>query len=103
MTVKKGEWVRIHRVILNPEDRAPQVPEDTKSVPLEMWVKGFLKSDAQMGDEVEIETITGRNERGTLIEVNPTYTHSFGNYVPELLKIGLDLKKILFGGDSNER
>ncbi|MBM7561605.1 2-amino-4-oxopentanoate thiolase subunit OrtA [Fusibacter tunisiensis] len=103
MIIQKGEWVRIHRVILNPEQRAPQVPDDTKNVPLEMWVKGFLQEEASIGDAVTIKTITGRLEKGTLLEVNPTYTHSFGKYVPELLQIGLDLKEILFGGDSDER
>lgn len=103
MIIQKGEWVRIHRVILNPEQRAPQVPDDTKNVPLEMWVKGFLQEEASIGDVVTIKTITGRLEKGTLLEVNPTYTHSFGKYVPELLQIGLDLKEILFGGDSDER
>ena len=37
--VKKGTWVLIHRNILEPEERAPQVPDDTKKVPLEMWIK----------------------------------------------------------------
>lgn len=103
MNAKKGEWVKIYRVILKPEERAPQVPDDTKLVPLEMWVKGFLTADAELGDIVEVKTITGRMESGKLVEINPTYTHSFGNFVPELLQIGLDLKKILFGGDSDER
>lgn len=72
--VKKDEWVRIHKIILNPEQRAPQVPE-TQKVPLEMWDKGYLKEDAELGDEVEILTVTGRTETGTLVEVNPYYKH----------------------------
>ena len=103
MNAKKGEWVKIYRVILKPEERAPQVPDDTKLVPLEMWVKGFITADAELGDIVDVKTITGRMESGKLVEINPTYTHSFGNFVPELLQIGLDLKEILFGGDSVER
>jgi hypothetical protein len=103
MNAKKGEWVKIYRVILKPEERAPQVPDDTKLVPLEMWVKGFITADAELGDIVEVKTITGRMESGKLVEINPTYTHSFGNFIPELLQIGLDLKQILFGGDSDER
>lgn len=97
--IKKGEWVRIHKVILKPEERAPQVPEDTKKVPLEMWVKGFLQSDANIGDEVEIETVTGRKETGTLVELNPYYTHNFGVFVPELIEIDKQVRGILFGGD----
>ncbi len=100
--VKKGQWVRIHKVILEPDQRAPQVPEDTKKVPLEMWDKGYLQEDAQIGDEVDIVTVTGRKERGTLLEENPHYSHDFGTFVPELLAIDEQVRKILFGGDNHE-
>ncbi|MFN3328842.1 MAG: 2-amino-4-ketopentanoate thiolase, partial [Fervidobacterium pennivorans] len=33
---KKGDWVQVQVTILHPYERAPQVPEDTKKVPLEM-------------------------------------------------------------------
>ena len=97
--IKKGEWVRIHKEILKPSQRAPQVPEDTKACPLEMWDKGFLQADAKIGEEVEIQTVAGRKERGTLIEVNPCYTHDFGSFVPELLQIDKQVREILFGGE----
>lgn len=97
--IKKGQWVRIHKVVLTPEERAPQVPDDTKKVPLEMWVKGYLKEEAQIGDQVEIETVTGRSETGTLVELNPYYTHDFGKFVPELLKIDKQVREMLFGGE----
>ena len=71
-------------MILTPEERAPQVPDDTKKVPLEMWTKCFLLEDAKIGDEVTVETVTGRRETGKLIEVNPAYNQSFGNFIPEL-------------------
>lgn len=100
--IKKGEWVLIHRNILEPAQRAPQVPDDTKKVPLEMWVKGYLQKDANIGDEVEVLTRTKRVEKGTLLEVNPTYKHDFGKFVPELLKVSEQVREILFGGESNE-
>jgi hypothetical protein len=99
---KKGDWVQIHQIVLKPEERAPQVPEDTKTVPLELWVKGTALQDAEQGSVVEIETITGRRVKGELVAVNPRYTHDFGDFVPELLKVDLQLREILFGGDSNE-
>ncbi len=102
MKAKKGEWVKIHSIVLTPAERAPQVPEDTKKVPLETWVKGFLLDDATMGDEVEVKTYTGRLVKGTLIEIAPTFEHSFGDNVPELLEIGQQLRQILFGGDADE-
>ncbi len=97
--IKKGEWVIIHRNILEASERAPQVPDDTKKVPLEMWIKGYLNADAKIGDEVEITTITKRVEKGTLLEVNPCYNLNYGVFVPELLKISAQVREILFGGD----
>jgi hypothetical protein len=97
--IKKGTWVRIHKIILEPSERAPQVPEDTRKVPLEMWVKGFLLKDAEMGDEVSIETVTGRTETGILVEVNPYYEHDFGKFIPELLAIDKQVREIVFGGE----
>ncbi|MDR1249205.1 MAG: 2-amino-4-ketopentanoate thiolase [Treponema sp.] len=95
--VKKNSWVRIHRIILEPGERAPQVPEDTKKVPLEMWVKGALRQDAEIGGTAEVTTQTGRVETGILLEENPTYRHSFGNFVPELLFISAQARELAFG------
>ena len=103
MKAIKGDWVKVHNIVFTPEQRAPQVPDDTKNVPLEMWVKGFTLYDGKLGDEIEVKTITGRKAEGKVVEINPTFTHSFGNNIPELLKIGIDLKDILFGGDDNEK
>ena len=99
---KKGDWVQIHQIVLKPEERAPQVPDDTKKVPLELWVKGTALHDAKIGAVIEIETMTGRKVKGELVAVNPRYTHDFGDFVPELLKVDMQLKEILFGGGSNE-
>lgn len=98
MKVEKGTWVKIYDVVLQPNERAPQLPNDTKEVPLEMWVRGFLQEDANIGDIVVINTINGRSEKGRLVEVNPHYEHDFGKFVPELLQIGLQLREILWGG-----
>lgn len=92
---KKGTWVEIHRIVLAPGERAPQVPEDTKAVPLEMTVKGFLCRDADVGDEVEIVTPTGRRARGVLRAINPAYEHGFGSPIEELSSIGGELRGIL--------
>ena len=99
MLGKKGDWVKVYNIVLESSERAPQVPEDTSKVPLETWVKGFLVADGKIGDIVEIETITGRSVTGKLVEVQPTFDHSFGNNIPEILQIGKQLKEILFGGD----
>jgi hypothetical protein len=99
--VKKGDWVQIHEIVLKPEERTGKLPEDTKKVPLELWVKGFINHDASIGDTVEITTLTGRIVTGELVGVNVKYDYGFGDeYVPELLKIGIQLRGILKDGES---
>ena len=96
MNAEKGDWVRIHKILLTSAQRAPQVPEDTKKVPLEMWDKGFLLADfAKIGDEVEIETIIGRKISGEIIEINPQFDHGWGSCIPEILHIGRQVKGLL--------
>jgi hypothetical protein len=93
---EKGAWVQIHRRVLDPEERSGRLPRETRDVPLEMWLNGFLlEATAEIGDEVEIETAIGRRERGTLNLVNPGYSHSFGTTVPELLHIRAALRDIV--------
>lgn len=99
---KKNDFVNIHNIVLNPDERAKNIPSDTSLVPLEMWVKGFLLEDASIGDKVEIKTLTGRIEKGTLIEVNPSHKHNYGDFVKEIFEIGYRLKKELYGGDDFE-
>lgn len=102
MKAKKGDWVLIYNIVLNPENRAPQVPDDTKHVPLETWVKGFINEEASLGEKVSITTMTGRIVTGKLVDINPYYRHDYGKCVPEILKIGLQLREITFGGENNE-
>ena len=82
---KKGEWVRIHKVVLAAADRTAKLPDET----------------AEIGDEVTIITATGREETGKLLEVNPYYTHSYGKFVPEIIEIDKKLREIMqFGGEN---
>lgn len=97
---KKGDWVRIHNVVLKAEDRTAKIPEDTQKCDLEMWVKGSLIDEAaQIGDTVTVETSTGRREKGILLEENPHYTHSYGDFVPEIIEIDKRLRKVMHGGE----
>jgi hypothetical protein len=93
--IDKDTWVEIHRIVLQPGKRSPQVPEDTRLVPLEMRVKGFLLEPAAMGAEVEIVTPAGRQLQGILTAVNPAYTHTFGCPLPELSAIGGEVRSML--------
>jgi hypothetical protein len=96
---KKSTWVEIHQIVLAPGERAPQVPDDTKAVPLEMTVKGFLSQDANVGDQVEIVTAAGRRVRGVLRAINPGYVHGFGPPIEALSSIGSELRAILREND----
>ncbi|MCG8451828.1 MAG: 2-amino-4-ketopentanoate thiolase [Spirochaetales bacterium] len=99
---KQGNVVRIHALLRSPEERSHQLPSDTQSVPLEMWTKGrLLNLQAQIGEEVSIETPTGRQLTGNLIEVSPSWKHGFGHHVPELDEIGLEMKTALLEARKN--
>lgn len=96
---KKNDWVQIKSIELSKGQRAPQVPQDTQNCDLIKWVKGFLLADAHLGEQVEIRTITGRREKGELCALNPGYAHSFGRHVPELIRIQLQLRTLIFEGE----
>ena len=93
----KGAWVEIHAVVLPAGARAPQVPEDTAGVPLEMRSKGFLAEAAEVGTEAEVLTVTGRRLRGTVLAANPSYDHGFGAPLLELIEVAGELRAILRG------
>lgn len=96
MSAKKGDWVRIHSVILSSHERTGNLPEDTKATDVRMWTKGFLNDEsADVGDEVTVTTYTGRQQKGTLTEVNPYYRVDYGRCVPEILYIGQSLRNDL--------
>lgn len=91
---RKGDLVLVHRTVLRPDERPDTLPECTKSVPYECWIKGFLlNGQATIGEEVQIETFIGREISGTLVSAHPAYDHSFGLPQKELLSIGRELRK----------
>lgn len=101
MNAKKGDWVQVRRTILPAGERAPQVPEDTAALPLEMWVKGFLLDDASEGEAATVETMSGRRVTGQMSAVAPGFAHGFGACVPELLAIQRQLKEFSGKGRSH--
>jgi len=86
--VPAGAWVEIQKVLLRPEERAHNLPEDTRSTPYVMRLRGFLDEDAVVGDQVSVTSMIGRTHTGLLIDADPAYEHTFGRVVPELLHIG---------------
>lgn len=100
--IASGTWVEIGSTVLAPGARAPQVPEDTAGVALEMRVKGVLVAAAALGDQAQIATPSGRRLRGRLLAVNPAYDHGFGPPVPELAAIGDEVRAMLRKPDSGQ-
>ena len=95
---KRGDLVKIHQIVLEPDQRPDTLPACTRAVPYEGWIKGFLMDEsANIGDEVRIETFIGREISGTLYEVNPIYDHNFGVAPKELLRVGNEAKNKLTG------
>ena len=92
---KKGDWVQISQIVLKSGERAPQLPEDTQKVPFSLLVKGFLTTDAKIGDIVTITTVLGRAMSGKLVAVNPDYEHSFGPPPKGFMNIGDKLRELL--------
>ena len=88
--IAKGTWVEIEQVVLQPAQRSTALPEDTKKVPYILRVSGFLQQEAELGQQVQVKTIIGRIIMGELKTVLPSYAHSFGTVVPELLTIGTE-------------
>ncbi len=90
-----GDWVEIGDTVLEPGQRAPQVPDDTRRVPLQYRVRGFATEPGECGAPISIRTRAGRELRGTLLAVRPAYEHGFGVPADELLGIGEELRSIL--------
>ena len=88
----KGEWVEVERVLLEPADRSANLPPETAEKPMLVWVAGFAGAEARLGEEVTVETVTGRFVTGRLSAVNPGYFHTFGQPIPELSSVGRDLR-----------
>ena len=102
--IKKGTWIELEEVVLNPEDRAVNIPEDTRKAPLKVWIRGFAERDCEMYEETSVKTLSGRILTGLVVAVRPPYTHGFGNYVEEISYIGPQAREILWGngGELNE-
>ena len=89
---KAGDWVEVQRVLLEPADRSKNLPPETAEKPLRMWIKGFAQAAGDVGEAMTVETMTGRLVEGSLSAINPGYFHTFGNPIPELVHVGVDLR-----------
>ena len=90
--IAAGTWVELERVLLAPGERSPNLPEDTRLCSYVLRISGFLLEEAGIGEPARVKSLIGHEHAGTLRLVNPGYTHSFGETVPELLTIGTGAK-----------
>ncbi len=95
MDIHVGQWVEISWIAITANERAGNVPESTRQVPLVARVKGFALERAELGDEIEVVSLAGRKLRGTLIDASPRHSHGFGEPQPELLRVGSELRREL--------
>ncbi|MCB2288963.1 2-amino-4-ketopentanoate thiolase [Clostridium sp. CS001] len=93
--IKKGTWVEVEEIVLVPEDRAKNIPDETKNTPLKCWTRGNCLSDCELTGTVQIETNVGRIASGTVVEIEPGYYHTYGKYVQEVSNIGKQAKEIM--------
>ena len=89
-----GDWVEITQTLLKPGERSQSIPPDTAAVPLIMRIRGFAQHEAEVHEQIAIKTLSGRIVAGSLLQINPHYTHSFGQTVPILMAIKKQLKNI---------
>ena len=88
-------WVEIGFVVLEPGERTAHLPEDTRSVPYHVRVKGFADGEPQMGQTVTVETLLGRQVQGRVLRIDPEYGHGFGRPVRELIEAGKEARDLL--------
>ncbi|MCJ7689394.1 MAG: 2-amino-4-oxopentanoate thiolase subunit OrtA [Clostridiaceae bacterium] len=93
--IKKGTWVEVEEIVLMPEDRAKNIPDETKKTPLKCWTRGKCISDCELGNEVQVETNVGRIARGIVVDIEPGYYHTYGKYVEEISNIGKQARAII--------
>ena len=94
--VLRPHWVEIGFVVLSPGQRPATLPQETREVPYYARVKGFALGAAEVGDTVEIETLTGRRISGELLQIDPPFTHGFGRPVQELVEAGCEAYGLLW-------
>jgi hypothetical protein len=99
---KPGDWVQIRIEQLQLHERTSGLPPETGSVPYIVLVKGFALSQAVLGDAIRITTPAERELKGTLVAVDLAHAPTFGSPVPELGRIGSELRRIL-ESDLSER
>ena len=85
--IPKGTWVEVERALSPAAGGLAARPWISASPPQIVRVSGFLLEDAELGQQVRIRTIIGNVHAGKLRIQSPSYGHSFGHTLPELLKV----------------
>ncbi len=95
MTVAGGTRVAVRQRLLEPDERAPSLPEDTAALPYEALVRGILLEPAEVGAHATVRTATGRVLSGRLEVVEPADLHTFGRPAPALIAVDEAISELL--------
>ncbi len=95
--ISKGDWIEISSQILTSSERASNLPDDTAAMPYVMKTRGTAMENGQLGEEILIQTPSGRQLKGKAEEIDPYYTHDFGECVPELVEIRKTIRAMMKG------
>jgi hypothetical protein len=93
-----NQRVQVRYTLLEPGERAGELPAETRLVPYVVLVKGLLQQAASIGDEVLVTTASGRTIRGELVEIDPADTHTFGRPVAGLVAMSAAISRLLREG-----
>lgn len=84
--LEAGTRVEVCYTALEPKDRAPSSPVDTRRLPYQVRVKGVLEVASRLSDpDVRIRTASGRTASGRIVQVEPGDFHTFGRPAPALV------------------
>lgn len=92
MNGSQGDYAEVRLRVLAADLRSEGLPQDTRSTDFVAWIKGFLLTDAKVGEVAAIETPTGRRVEGVLTRLNPEYVHTFGPPDPMLIRAAARLR-----------
>ncbi|WUH99968.1 2-amino-4-oxopentanoate thiolase subunit OrtA [Spirillospora sp. NBC_00431] len=98
--IPPGTRVLVRYTLLAPEERAPNLPEDTRAVPYVVRTKGILLAEAHAGEQVLVRTPTGREVAGELVLPDPADEHGFGRAHPALVRVIDEIGKLRWRGET---
>lgn len=89
------QWVEIEWTVLEPQDRSQKIPDETRRTAYRARTRGYAPGNPEIGDEVEVTTVSGRRLRGQVLSLRPGYEHSFGRPEPAWLEMQRSIRDLV--------